>query len=158
MPSFNLFPCAARRSAGALDRMRASALGLSLLFAMAVVGGASAQRSEGAATTCYKRESHVEQIGCLAELERKAQADMVAAEQALLGSIRASSEDPSTIQRVTQQLEKAFVEYQTYRTTHCDAIAALALGGNAAPDRRMLCHIELDTRRVADLKAEGHGV
>jgi len=138
--------------------MRALALALSFLFATAVIGRANAQRSEAAAATCYKRESHADQLGCLTNLERTAHADRAAAEQALLGSIRASGEDPSINRRVTEQLEKANAEYQSYRATHCDAVAALAMGGNAASDRRMLCHIELDTRRVADLKADGHGV
>jgi uncharacterized protein YecT (DUF1311 family) len=129
-----------------------------VLVTLALSGTANAQRSESAAAECFKRGSHPEQRECLLERERKADAGRAAAEQTLLDTIRASGEDPSTVQRVTDLLAKAFTEYQAYRAIHCDAVASLALGGNGESDRRMLCHIELDIRRATELKAEGHGV
>jgi hypothetical protein len=121
---------------------------LALAFSMA----AAAQRSESASATCYQLESHALARECLESEERKAFLDVALAERAVSNAVRGSGEDPQNIGHAIEQLKRSNAEYRTYRKRQCEAMAALALGGNAASDRRHLCHIELDTRRAADLR------
>jgi uncharacterized protein YecT (DUF1311 family) len=126
---------------------------LRLLLALLCAFPADAQRAENAATQCFALSNHVEQRDCLTGLELKTDTERQAAERALEAAIRTSGEEPVLIRRTLDALAVATQKYLAYRAAQCDAIAALALGGNGAGDRQALCHIELDTRRVADLRA-----
>ena len=55
-------------------------------------------------------------------------------------------------QRATRELAKASRLFAQYRDSQCRWQAALAFGGNGATGRQLLCAIELNDRRAAQLR------
>ncbi len=62
-----------------------------------------------------------------------------------------SDEEARYIDQALSAFDAASKQYAQFRKTQCEVPAKLAFGGNAADDRRLLCQIELDARRMADL-------
>ena len=135
----------------------ACTVGLSAILLTAV--SAQAQRASDAAAACYNLDGHASALDCLKHRETQSAAAVKEAERAFRAALTKSDEDPPQVSRAVETFEMASQQYQRYRQVQCDSVAALAFGGNAAVDRRLLCQIEMDGRRVADLAAAlEHGV
>lgn len=48
--------------------------------------------------------------------------------------------------------EAAASQFLRYRQSQCEFQTSLAAGGNGAVDRRLLCEIDLNNRRIAELQ------
>jgi len=115
-----------------------------------------AQRAADAEAECYKLVGHVSARECLGRHEAESATLVEKAERDLLVSLRQESKDPGDASRAVEALDLSARQYKLYRKSQCDLVASLALGGNSATDRRLLCQIDLDKRRVADLTRELH--
>jgi uncharacterized protein YecT (DUF1311 family) len=115
-----------------------------VLFCAAIAAclPAVAQRNESAASNCYMQPSHAEARDCLTLKRQESEATLRKAESAALKP---------------HELQLASRKFAAYRHAQCEWQAALADGGNAASDRRLLCEIELNERRAAELKGTGKG-
>jgi uncharacterized protein YecT (DUF1311 family) len=128
-----------------------------ILGCVAVVSASSlalSQRAPEAETACSSTTGHADARDCLIRRAAHAASLVADAERTFKTVLSTSAEDPIEISRAVTAFERASQQYDRYRKDQCDFVAALALGGNGASDRRLLCQIELDNRRVADLAQE----
>ena len=120
---------------------------------------ASGQRARGAESSCYKHPSHVEATRCLERHAQHAAAALDSAERTLRGAVAARDEEKSEKERELAAFDDAAARFREYRKQQCTFVASLAAGGNAALDRQLLCEIELNHARAADLTRDNpHGV
>ena len=134
--------------------MRCLAIGIGAAVLLVSVSTAQAQRESGAEKVCFRREGHANQSECLIDKAAQSAIDVQKAERTFLDALAKSGNPPAEIQRASLALSASSKAYESFRQIHCDFIATLALGGNGAGDRRLLCQIELDRRRLKDLRAE----
>lgn len=133
-----------------MRRVAVAAVGLILLAAHSV---SNAQRSSEAAK-CYDTSGHADARECLERMAVRAEATMRTAEASFRNALKVADEDASDKERALASFNAASVAYLRYRSIQCDQNATLAFGGNAAGDRRLLCQIDLDTRRTADINRQ----
>jgi hypothetical protein len=83
-----------------------------------------------------------------------AEVALKAAERSALNAALGGMQDPNSNYRSTieESFRKAGEAFRKFRADQCDLQAALALGGNAASDRRLLCEVELIRRQAQDLR------
>ena len=62
--------------------------------------------------------------------------------------LRNADEETFEKQRAIAAAKTDAQGFVTYVGKHCEAFAALAYGGNSQQDRRLACHIELNTMRT----------
>ena len=134
--------------------MRDLIFGIGLIALLSFSAATLAQRSAPAEEVCSKLAGHADSRACLEHEAAHSLALVEAAEQSFREFLLKADETPGAAARTLAAFEDASREYWRYRRRQCDFLAALAYGGNGAGDRRLLCLIELDTRRVADLRAE----
>jgi uncharacterized protein YecT (DUF1311 family) len=113
-----------------------------------------AQRSAEAASACYRSADHASALDCLTKYVATSSALVEKAERKALETLAKNSESPADLSRAIEALNASARQYQLYRRTQCEFVALLAFGGNGESDRRLLCQIDLDDRRVADLARE----
>jgi hypothetical protein len=127
-------------------------------FVMLVLAGTSvsafAQRSSSAEDSCSRAADHVGYRTCLEALAKASLNSLALEETSTRNFLSKADETPEDIARALAAFETALQDYLHYRQTQCDYVASLAFGGNGAGDRRLLCQIELDRRRTANLKSE----
>ena len=83
-------------------------------------------------------------------------ARLKSAEVEFRAGLSKSTNQPAEIAQAVAAFDRASRQYRQYRKYQCDSVATLAFGGNGAGDRRLLCQIDLDTRRIGDLADERH--
>jgi uncharacterized protein YecT (DUF1311 family) len=113
-----------------------------------------AQRSSAAATACYKVEGHADARHCLEEKAKRSAADLDAEETALRTALTRSGDESA---RQLAAFDDAVKRFRQYRASQCSFVAALAAGGNAATDRRLLCEIDLNEARIFQLSTDHPG-
>jgi len=120
---------------------------------------ALAQRAQRAESSCYKRPSHVEAIRCLERHAQHAAAALNLAEKTLRSAVANRDQEQSERERELAAFDNSAARFREYRELQCTFVASLAAGGNAAIDRKLLCEIELNHARAADLARDNpHGV
>jgi uncharacterized protein YecT (DUF1311 family) len=125
------------------------------LVAVALMTDSSAvlaQRSRWAEEACSKAVGHAESRVCFERWAALSLNSLVAEEKASRKSLAKADETPEDVARALAAFEDASQEYRHYREKQCNFVASLANGGNGAEDRRLLCQIELDRRRTANLR------
>jgi hypothetical protein len=124
-----------------------------VLLAAAISVSALAQRSSPAEKLCIAKQSHAEARACL-EAEAEATARSVQdAESSALAALDRWNEEPNYKSNSAAALRESSKAFAQMRSVQCGYLASLAAGGNGAGDRRLLCEIALNERRVADLRA-----
>jgi len=114
---------------------------------------AAAQRSAQAETTCLALPGHVDARNCLLTEAAKSDGRLEQAERDLRKAVGKWQEDESYKRTVLAAQKRAHAAFLRVRSAQCDLQAALAAGGNGANDRRILCRIELNDRRVAETQS-----
>jgi hypothetical protein len=115
---------------------------------------AESQRAPDVEAACYANAGHADARDCLAARAAEAGSRLKNAEYTFKDGLAKSSADPAEITRAVTAFNLASQQYQRYRKDQCDFVATLAFGGNGGSDRRLLCQIELDNRRLTDLASE----
>ncbi len=123
---------------------------LPFLFAAA---SASAQSGAAAGKQCYEQPSHAAARACLEKQARQSALSVTRAEALVRSSLEKWDQEPAIRSRSLSAFETSVSQFIHYRETQCEFHASLAAGGNAAGDRRLLCEIELNNRRAAELQA-----
>jgi Lysozyme inhibitor LprI len=124
------------------------------LLLLAILTPALAQRSVESAQTCYALDGHADQRACLSEQAQHMEQQLEAQEAATRVALLRADQDKSGINRAVEAFDKSASEYKRYKLEQCEFVAALAFGGNAQGDRRLLCQIELDAARIRYLSAD----
>lgn len=117
---------------------------------------AFAQRAAIAEKECYQSGGHADARQCLEGKAKQSAVKLDEAEESVRSGLRKVGEPAEEIARALAAFEASSVAFRQYRDKQCEFMAALAMGGNAASDRRLLCEIELNMRRTTDL-SEAHG-
>jgi uncharacterized protein YecT (DUF1311 family) len=130
-----------------------SARHVMLISCILVAVPASAQRDTLAQEQCFKVASHAEARACLEAQSKQSDLALKKAESSLRSALAQWDQETQYKSRSTAQVERAAATFQRYRESQCEFQASLAAGGNGSGDRRLLCHIELNRRRVAELQA-----
>ncbi len=112
-----------------------------------------AQRSAAAEHACFSAESHAEARSCLQREASRSEESLRAAEGRLEAGLAQWQEEPEYRTTASKRLARASATFRQARDAQCELQAAFAAGGNGAGDRRLLCIIELNARRIADLDA-----
>lgn len=113
----------------------------------------AAQTNAAAAQSCFSEPSHADARACL-EARLKSSADaMQKAEAMAFAALERWGEEPHYKSQSAAALRASSVAFVRMRATQCEFAASLAAGGNGATDRRLLCEIELNERRSAELRA-----
>ena len=113
-----------------------------------------AQAASPAAEQCFNLPSHAEARACLESRERESAAVVGRTEEAFRVALASWDQEPSFKSRARANLDASVETYRRHRAAQCELHASLAAGGNAASDRRLLCAIELNEERVAQLQSE----
>ncbi len=132
------------------ERSTARWIGWSLLFAFSPV---HAQRNAEDEKLCFEQESHAEARACLEARSASSARAVRVAEAQLVDAIARSDQQDDDKRPAEALLAASAKSFTRWRQDQCDFQAALAFGGNGAGDRRLLCRIELDRRRVDALRA-----
>jgi len=111
-----------------------------------------AQRSSYVEDSCAGATGHAERRACLDGWATVSANSLAREEQATRSFLSKADAEPEEIARAMSAFERALKDFRIYRQTQCDYVALLAFGGNGASDGRLLCQIELDRRRTANLK------
>jgi Lysozyme inhibitor LprI len=139
-------------STHSLDRMKARLFAPLLL--LAVLTPALAQRSADAAQTCYALDGHADQRECLSEQAKQMEQQLESQEAATRAALLRADQVKTDINRAVEAFDKSASEYRRFKMEQCEFVAALAFGGNAQWDRRLLCQIELDAARIRYLSGD----
>lgn len=129
--------------------MRTAIITAALLMPML----AAAQRSAGAESACLGLAAHADARRCLISEASKSDDRLERAERNLRQALSRWQEDAGYKQYSLAAQEVASAEFLRARSAQCELQATLAAGGNGANDRRLLCRVELNERRVTDIQA-----
>lgn len=121
---------------------------ISIIFAIP----AMAQSSEMAVAQCLKLPSHAESRACLEAKVKESDSILDHTETAFLSTLTHWDEEAQYKSRSVTQLQASVSKFAQYRESQCEFLSSLAAGGNGAGDRRLLCHIGLNQRRIAELR------
>jgi uncharacterized protein YecT (DUF1311 family) len=127
-------------------------LSWAIFLLLTACGSAHAQRSERAEAACQTNPSHADIRECLIAERRKSDWALRDAEAAAMARANRAADTHADRQRATREFVKAARQFVQYREAQCRWQAAVAFGGNAATDRQLLCAIELNDRRAAQLR------
>jgi hypothetical protein len=100
---------------------------------------------------CATGSSHADQRVCLECKMKESLSALGEAQKKLMVTLRNVSEEAAEKQRAVAAAETDAQGFVTYASKHCEAFAALAYGGNSQQDRRLACHIELNTIRAGQV-------
>ncbi|MBK1715370.1 lysozyme inhibitor LprI family protein [Rubrivivax gelatinosus] len=114
---------------------------------------AVAQRSAKAETTCLGLLGHADARSCLIAEAAKSDWRLEEAERDLRQVVCNWQENESYKRTALAAQKQAHAEFLRARSAQCELQATLAAGGNGANDRRLLCRIELNDRRVAEVRS-----
>lgn len=114
---------------------------------------AVAQRSAKAEATCLGLLGHADARSCLIAEAAKSDGRLEEAERDLRQVISNWQEDEIHKGNALAAKEQAHAEFIRARSAQCELQAMLAAGGNGANDRRLLCRIELNDRRVEEVRS-----
>lgn len=114
---------------------------------------AVAQRSAQAEAICLGQLGHASARSCLIARATQSDARLEEAERVLRQVIGAWGEDEDYKRAALAAQKRAHAEFLRSRAAQCEFQATLAAGGNGANDRRLLCRIELNDRRVSEVQA-----
>ena len=106
-----------------------------------------------AAESCFDIGSQAQAKECLESRSAASEQALQAAEKTALTALRDWDDTPSNRKRSIDALQQANQQFRVYRSAQCSLQATLAAGGTGTAHRRLLCLIELNERRVADLAA-----
>jgi uncharacterized protein YecT (DUF1311 family) len=121
-----------------------------LLFVLSLV----AKAADPAAEQCFNLSSHAEVRECLESRERESAAVVGRTEEAFRVTLASWDQEPPFKTRTRANLDASVEAFRRHRAAQCELHASLAAGGNAASDRRLLCAIELNEKRVTQLQNE----
>jgi uncharacterized protein YecT (DUF1311 family) len=107
-----------------------------------------------AAEQCFNLSSHAEARACLATRERESAAVVGRTEDAFRTALASWDQESSFRTRARANFDASAEAFRRYRAAQCELHASLAAGGNATGDRRLLCTIELNEQRAAQLQNE----
>ncbi|MEJ0098808.1 MAG: lysozyme inhibitor LprI family protein [Pseudomonadota bacterium] len=129
-------------------------------FSMLLLAPAAglAQRSESTAETCYSVGGHADAKECMEKRAAQSAGEVRKIEAEFRKALAKTDAEPSEKHRTLAAFDASSKEYTRYRRAQCEVRAALAFGGNSASDSRWLCQIELDARRVADIRRAIEGM
>ena len=113
----------------------------------------AAQRSVPAESICLGLPAHANARSCLVAEAAKSDGRLEQAERNLRQALDHCQEDESFKRSGIAAQKRASAEFLRARSAQCELQATLAAGGNGANDRRLLCRIELNERRVTDIQA-----
>jgi hypothetical protein len=113
-----------------------------------------AQAAGPAAEQCFNLSSHAEARACLESLEVESAALLGRTEQAFRMALYSWDQETPFKTRARATLATSVEMFSQYRAAQCALQASLAAGGNAASDRLLLCAIQLNGQRVAQLQNE----
>lgn len=114
---------------------------------------AVAQRSAKAEATCLGLLGHADARSCLIAEAAKSDGRLEEAERHLRQVISNWQEDEIHKRNALAAEERAHAEFIRSRSAQCELQAMLAAGGNGANDRRLLCRVELNDRRVDEVRS-----
>ncbi len=113
-----------------------------------------AQRSTQSEAACFALGSQADARYCLDARAKQSDADLKNAEAKFALAIEKWDQE-SAYKIATKRLNAtARAAYKKYRQEQCDLYVSMAGGGNGAGDRKLLCYIELNRRRIADLNGQ----
>jgi len=124
-----------------------------ILLISCILAPAFVQNSAFAEDQCFNLASHAEARACLDAHAKESALAVTNAENSLRSTLSNWDQEQQYKTRSISKLDTSATQFQRYRKAQCDLQASLAAGGNAAGDRRLLCHIALDEKRVAELQA-----
>jgi len=127
---------------------------LTFLALAAVPALGFAQRSAFAEKRCAESPSHIEMRDCLEQLDAQSRREVEEAQRELLAELRRWDREPEYRQATADALGLAISRFGPFRDAQCEYVASLAMGGNAASDRRLLCLIDLNEQRARQLRLE----
>ena len=113
---------------------------------------AAAQTNPPIETPCSRENSHAEQRTCLISENAKSERFLVSTEKNLIIALQHWDEDAGYKVRSITALKSASTSFRRMRTIDCEFQATLATGGNGAGDMRLICQIEFNMRRIAQLQ------
>ena len=114
---------------------------------------AQAQRSAEAEDLCFGQASHPEIRACLKVQAKASEQALRAAEANVLAALERWEQEPSYKSRGKEALKASSRAFDRMRQAQCEFQATLAAGGNGSGERRLLCEVELNRQRVAELQA-----
>lgn len=112
---------------------------------------AVAQRSTSSEIACSKAEGHASQRECLEKRAERSSAQLEIAEQKIRQRFERWDANPEYRQRGSQLFDEAEKQFGQSREAQCEFESSLSGGGNSASDRRLMCQIEMNERRIVDL-------
>lgn len=124
-----------------------------LLITFGVLTTAFVHSNALAEDQCFNSASHAEARACLEARAKESALAVKNAENSLRSTLSNWDQEQEYKKRSISKLDTAAIQFQRYRKAECELQASLAAGGNAAGDRRLLCCIALDEKRVAELQA-----
>jgi uncharacterized protein YecT (DUF1311 family) len=121
-------------------------------------GAACAQNvpdEDAVSEQCSNEGSQADMHDCLVRKAAQSTAELGKAEKALRQALAKWDEDPPYVSEATAKLDAATKEFERYRKAQCDFSASLAGGGagNSRDNARLACVVELNLRRVVQLKS-----
>ena len=119
---------------------------------VAFSGAAPCQRHT-AAQACFDEGGQVQARECLEDRFRTSEAELKNAEAASLAALGHWQEAPANRAKSLKALKESAIAFHRYRTKQCALQASLTAGGTGTGHRRLLCAIELNQRRIADLRS-----
>ena len=125
---------------------------LALCALVTLPQAAISQRNPGA-ESCFDIGSQAQAKECLESRSAASEQALQAAEKTALTALREWDDTPGNRKRSIDALQQANQQFRVYRSAQCNLQATLAAGGTGTAHRRLLCLIELNERRVADLAA-----
>jgi uncharacterized protein YecT (DUF1311 family) len=117
----------------------------------AVSFDAVAQRSASSELLCSKAEGHASQRECLEKRAERSSAQLEIAEQKIRQRFERWDANSEYRQRASQLFDEAEKQFGHSREAQCEFESSLSAGGNSASDRRLMCQIEMNERRIVDL-------
>lgn len=124
---------------------------VSVAALLVVSASATAQRNKPA-EDCFSVGSQADARECLTKRFGISEAELKKSENAVLRLIKAWDESPSARDRSTKTFKASSIQFRHYRTAQCEMQASFAAGGTGTGHRRLLCAIDLNERRLADLQ------
>lgn len=119
---------------------------------------ATAQPDRFASDQCYKLQSHADVRVCLETQSNESAAGVAQAEDDFRSALARWDQELEYRARTRSNFDAAVLSFKSYREAQCEFQASLAAGGNAAGDQRLLCNIQLNGQRMAQVKAAAHAL
>ena len=113
---------------------------------------ASAQEIPPARQECSIGRSHIEMRACLQVKVQRSDNELRKVEANMRKSLAAWDQEPVYIKRSTSTFASSVKQFNLFRTQQCEFIASLAAGGNGQGDLRPSCVVDLNEKRIAQIK------